>query len=70
MNPIQPCICQLPDDCWIDLTMIRKLEAQIEESKVIFVNLEWANGEQKTLMGNMATALLTAWKKYSEDFAA
>jgi len=70
MNSRQPCICYLLDNDWIDLTMIRYFEAQVEESKVIFVKIYWNNGEQIAFMGEAANILYAAWQKYAATYSA
>jgi hypothetical protein len=70
MNSRQPCICQLPDDDWIDLTMIRQFETQVEESNVILVRIEWLNGDKISLIGKAANVLYAAWQKYAATYPA
>jgi hypothetical protein len=70
MNSRPPCICQLPDNDWIDLTLIRNVEAQVEESEVIYVKIYWISGGEKVFRGEAANVLYAAWQKYAATYPA
>lgn len=55
-------ICKLPNLEWINLTMIRTLELEVDRTSVeSIVRITWENGDQQTYSGSQATAIIQAW---------